>query len=198
MKKIILASSNQGKIREIKAFCHLDVVSYSDIINPFDIVEDGNTFKENALIKARAIYEKIKTKEDNFFILSDDSGISVPILGNEPGIFSARYAGKDASDKDNLFKLIDEIAKKSLSKTPAFYTAAMALIDENGNEWSVHGWMYGDVIDEPRGENGFGYDPIFIPNGYDKTLGELDSSVKKELSHRSKALMRVKTLLNSI
>ena len=195
--KIILASANRGKIKEIKEYCDYDVIAYSDLLEPFEIIEDGKTFKENALIKARSIYEKLKEKERDFVVLADDSGISVPLLGGEPGIFSARYAGYGASDKDNLFKLINELKSLGVSKTPAFYTAAMALVDESGNEWCVHGWMHGDVIDESRGENGFGYDPIFIPLGFDKTLGELESDVKRELSHRSKAIKLIKTILST-
>jgi len=196
--KIVLASSNKGKIKEIKEYCEYEVVPYNELLEPFEIIEDGKSFKENALIKARSIYEKLKDKESDFVVLSDDSGISVPLLGGDPGIYSARYAGEGASDKDNLFKLIDELKKRAVSKTPAFYTASMALVDDKGHEWSVHGWMYGDVIDEPRGDHGFGYDPIFIPDGYEKTLGELDGEVKKALSHRSKAIRLIKVLLATL
>jgi XTP/dITP diphosphohydrolase len=196
--KIILASSNSGKIREIREYCDYEVVAFNDLIDSFEIIEDGDSFKENALIKARAIYEKLKDKESDFVILSDDSGISVPILDHAPGIFSARYAGEGATDKDNLNKLIDELKKRGIKKTPAYYTAAMAMIDEKGDEWSVHGWMYGDVIDIKRGTNGFGYDPIFIPDGFDKTLGELDSDIKKDLSHRSKAIKLIKKILGHL
>ncbi len=196
--KIILASANKGKIREIQAYCSYEVVPYSDIVAPFEIIEDGKSFKENALIKARAIYEKLKDSEQSFVILADDSGISVPALGNEPGIYSARYAGEDASDKDNLYKLIDELKKNGIEKTPAFYTAAMAMITDKGEEFTVHGWMYGDVIAQARGEKGFGYDPMFIPEGYHDSLGELDSDVKEALSHRSKALKLTKAILQSL
>jgi len=196
--KIILASANKGKIREIKEYCEYEVLAYSDVVEPFDIIEDGDTFKENALIKARAIYEKLKDTEESFIILSDDSGISVPALNNEPGIFSARYAGENVTDKDNLHKLINELKKKNIEKTEAFYTAAMAIVTDKGEEFTVHGWMYGDVIAEAKGDKGFGYDPMFIPEGFDKTLGELDSDVKEKLSHRSKALKLAKTILESL
>ncbi len=196
--KIILASANKGKIREIKEYCSYDVLAYSDVVEPFDIIEDGDTFKENALIKARAIYEKLKDSGEHFIILADDSGISVPALNNEPGIYSARYAGEGVSDKDNLYKLIDELKKHNITKTAAFYTAAMAMITDKGEEFTVHGWMYGDVIAEARGDKGFGYDPMFIPEGYHDTLGELDSDVKEALSHRSRALKLTKTILESL
>ena len=196
--KIILASANKGKIREIKEYCEYEVFAYSDVVEPFDIIEDGDTFKENALIKARAIYEKLKDSGESFIILSDDSGISVPALNNEPGIYSARYAGENVTDKENLYKLIDELKKNNIEKTAAFYTAAMAIITDKGEEFTVHGWMYGDVIAQAKGDKGFGYDPMFIPEGFENTLGELDSDVKEELSHRSKALKLAKTILESL
>jgi len=195
MKKIILASSNKGKIREIKDFFKdFEVLAFSEIMPKFEIVENGKTFKDNAIIKAKAIYEKLDNKDT--IVLADDSGISVPILNNEPGIFSARYAGEGATDKDNLFKLINELKKRNVKKTPAFYTACMAIATNKG-VFTTHGWMHGNVIDEARGKNGFGYDPMFIPLGFDKTLGELEAEVKKEFSHRTKALRLAKILINS-
>jgi len=196
--KIILASANKGKIREIKAYCSYEVLPYSDVVEPFEIIEDGNTFQENALIKARAIYEKLKDSEDSFVIISDDSGISVPALNNAPGIFSARYAGENVTDKDNLYKLIEELKKKDIKRTAAFYTAAMAIVTDKGEEFTVHGWMHGDVIADAKGDKGFGYDPMFIPEGYENTLGELDSEVKEALSHRSHALKLAKSILQSL
>ena len=191
--KIILATSNKGKVKEIqKSFDIFEVLPFSEVIEPFEIVEDGKSFKENAIKKAKAVYDALDDK--NVIVLSDDSGISVPALGNEPGIKSARYAGDKASARDNLFKLIDELKKRDIKKTPAFYTAAIAVVSKMGI-FSVHGWMHGDVIDEAKGENGFGYDPMFMPEGFDKTLGELDESVKKEFSHRSKALKLAKRLI---
>jgi XTP/dITP diphosphohydrolase len=193
MKTIILASSNKGKIKEIKEFFKdFEVLAFSEVMPKFEIVEDGKSFKENAIIKAKAIYEKLENK--NSIVLADDSGISVPALGYEPGIYSARYAGEKASDKDNLFKLIDELKKSDIKTTPAFYTASMAIATNKGI-FTTHGWMHGKVIDEARGKNGFGYDPMFIPAGYDKTLGELDKETKQEFSHRTKALKLVKLLL---
>jgi len=195
MQSIILASSNQGKIKEIKEFFKdYKVLAFSEIMPKFEIVEDGSTFKENAIIKAKAIFEKLDDK--NAIVLADDSGISVPVLDYQPGIFSARYAGEKASDKDNLFKLIDELKKHKIEKTPAFYTACMAIATNKGI-FTTHGWMHGDVIDEARGENGFGYDPMFIPLGFDKTLGELESEIKKEFSHRTKALKLAKILIDT-
>ena len=194
--QIVLATSNKGKVREIKAMCEdFEVVAFSEIIEPFEIIEDAPTFKGNALLKARAVYEALD--DVDAIVLSDDSGISVDALDGAPGIFSARYGGEDASDKDNLYKLMNEVKAKGFETSPAHYTAAIAIVTKEG-EQVVHGWMYGDVITAPRGENGFGYDPCFIPEGYDKTLGELDDELKKELSHRSKALYLAKLVIATI
>ena len=196
--KIILASGNKGKIKEIKEYCiGSEVVPYSDLIEPFEIVEDGKTFQENAIIKAQTIYDKLKDKEKNFVVLADDSGMTVPSLGNIPGIYSARYAGVDASDKDNLYKLIESLKEKDIQKTPAYYTAAMAIVTQKG-VFTVHGWMHGDVIDKAKGESGFGYDPMFIPSGFDKTLGELNKEIKQKFSHRTKALKLARMVLESL
>ena len=129
--------------------------------------------------------------------MADDSGISVDILGGTPGIYSARYAGAEADDKDNLYKLIDDIKDREVDSSTAHYTAAIAIVT-NKSEFCVHGWMYGDVITQARGEGGFGYDPMFVPDGYDKTLGELDDEIKKKLSHRSKALSLAKRILDTL
>ena len=194
--KLVLATSNKGKVREIKALCdENEVIPYTELIDEFEIIEDGDTFKENALIKARAVFKALN--DENVAVMADDSGISVDILGGEPGIYSARYAGEDATDKDNLYKLIDAIKEKGVKSSPAHYTAAIAVVTKTA-EYCVHGWMYGDAQAYASGEGGFGYDPMFIPLGYDKTLGELDDATKKNLSHRSKALALAKTLLQTI
>jgi len=189
--KLVLATGNKGKLREFKQMCEDEVVPFSDLLGEFEIVEDGDTFAANALIKARTIYEKLG---EEYIVISDDSGISLPALGGAPGIYSARYAGVGVTDKDNLYKLIDAVKEKGLKSTPAYYTAAIAIVSKYG-EYVVHGWMHGDVIDKSRGEKGFGYDGMFIPKGYDKTLGELDDDVKSAISHRGKALALAKPII---
>ena len=208
--QLVLASGNSGKIREFRQLLGGEIQPFSDLLGKFEIVEDGDTFAANALIKARTIYEKLG---EDYLVIADDSGISLPVLDGAPGIYSARYAGEDASDKDNLHKLIEAVKEKGLKSTPAYYTAAIAIVGGGGGlvihdsllcnksqitrplEYVVHGWMHGEVIDEPRGDKGFGYDPIFIPDGYDKTLGELEDDVKSEISHRSKALALAKPII---
>ncbi|MDM5263771.1 RdgB/HAM1 family non-canonical purine NTP pyrophosphatase [Sulfurovum sp. XTW-4] len=192
--RIVLATGNKGKLREFKQMCEDEVVAFSELLGEFDIVEDGDTFAANALIKARKIYEKLG---EEYLVISDDSGISLPLLDGAPGIYSARYAGEGATDKENLYKLIEAVKEKGLKSTPAYYTAAIAIVSKYG-EYVVHGWMHGDVIDEVRGDKGFGYDPIFIPAGFDKTLGELDDCVKKAISHRAQALKLAKPIIQML
>jgi len=194
--KLVLATSNKGKVREIKALCKdYEVIPYSELIEEFEIVEDADTFKDNALIKARAVYKAIG--DEDLIVMADDSGISVDVLGGAPGIYSARYGGEGADDKDNMYKLIEDIKAKGVQSSPAHYTAAIALVSKDF-EKTVHGWMYGEALTEARGDGGFGYDPMFIPDGYDKTLGELDDATKKELSHRSKALSLARIILKTL
>ena len=194
--KIVLATSNKGKVREIKALCDdYEVIPYSELIEEFEIIEDADTFKENALIKARAVFNALEDK--NVIVIADDSGISVDVLDGAPGIYSARYGGEDASDVDNLNKLMQAIRDKGVTQSPAFYTASMAIVTKT-SERTVHGWMYGAALSERKGEGGFGYDPMFMPLGYTQTLGELSDDIKKKLSHRSKALSLVKKVLKTL
>ncbi len=197
--KIVLATGNRGKLREFRQMCQDEVVAFSDLLGSFDIVEDGGTFAANALIKAKTIYAKLKEKfpDEAYIVIADDSGISVPALGGIPGIFSARYAGEGASDKENLYKLIDALKEKGLVEAPAYYTAAIAIVSDLG-EYVVHGWMHGRVITEAKGDKGFGYDPMFIPSEYDKTLGELDDDIKSKISHRAKALVLAKPIIQML
>ena len=192
--KIVLASSNKGKVKEIKKILKdYEIITYTELIKPIEIDENGKSFKENAIIKAKSISEKLP----GFIVLADDSGISVPVLGGIPGIYSARFAGEGASDKDNLQKLINELRKKNIKKTSAFYTAAIAISTPYGI-YTTHGFMHGEVIDEARGNKGFGYDPMFIPKGFDKTLGELDEKIKEQISHRYNALKLTELILKAI
>ena len=197
--KIILASANRGKIEEFKKLLpNNKVYAYSDILGKFDIPETGVTFKENAIIKAIAVNEKLKAKgEKDFIVISDDSGISLPILDGAPGVYSARFASLNASDKENNEKLISKLNELNVEKTAAFYTACIAII-YNDLIYTVHGFMHGIAINKESGTNGFGYDPLFIPNGFSKTLGELDFEVKQEFSHRNRALKLVKKVLEVI
>ena len=192
--KLVLASGNKGKIKEFQNMLEDEIAPYSSLLGSIEIIEDADSFGGNALIKAKTIYQKLN---DDCLVISDDSGISVPALGGVPGIYSARYAGEGASDVDNLNKLMGTLKSNAIKITPAYYTAAIAIVSKYG-EYVVHGWMHGDVIDEARGDNGFGYDPIFIPSGYNLTLGELDDEIKKTISHRAKALKLAKPIIQML
>ena len=150
--KIVLATGNKGKLREFKKMCETEVVAFSDILGDIDILEDADSFKGNALIKARTIYDNLEDKEA--IVVSDDSGISVPLLGGIPGIYSARYAGEGSTDKENLHKLVNSVKDAGVEKTPAYYTAAIAIVSKHG-EYVVHGWMHGEVLSATRGEKAF-------------------------------------------
>ncbi|MDD3465911.1 MAG: RdgB/HAM1 family non-canonical purine NTP pyrophosphatase [Campylobacterales bacterium] len=192
--RIILATSNKGKVVEIKNMMEgFEVVNYTDLIAPFHIEEDGHTFKDNAIIKAKAVFEALGDNEA--IVLSDDSGICVDVLDGAPGIYSARYAGVGANDKQNLQKLVESIKKAGFESSTAHYTAAIAMATKDGI-YTVHGHMYGTAITTPRGDKGFGYDPMFIPEGFEKTLGELDDEVKNKISHRGRALENAKAVLD--
>jgi len=194
--KLVLATSNKGKVREIKALCKdYEVVPYTELIDAFEIVEDGDTFQANALIKAQAVFDALG--DEDVIVIADDSGISVDMLDGAPGIYSARYGGENASDVDNLQKLMQDIAQKGVENSPAFYTASIAIVTAKTKR-TVHGWMHGTALSSARGEGGFGYDPMFIPLGYEQTLGELSDDVKQKLSHRSQALTLVKKVLQTL
>lgn len=197
--KVVLATSNRGKVREIEEFLRdFEVIPYTDLIEPFEIEESGSTFKENAIIKAKAVFDALQKENISEIVIADDSGISVEILNWQPDIYSARYAGKDATSEENLEKMIGELKKLNVSSSKAFYTASIAIIDRDGDISSTHGWMHGKVIPQKVGDGGFGYDPIFIPEGESDTLGVLPSSVKERYSHRIKALKLAKIILRKL
>lgn len=188
MRELVLASGNKKKINELKDLLEgFSVLSLSDIGFDQVIAEPYLTFKENALQKARTVFQYC-----NKNVLADDSGISVLSLNNQPGVFSARYAGENATDQQNLDKLLVEMQGKENRR--AFYTAVLCLIWD-GVPHYFEGTCHGTLIDEPRGSNGFGYDPIFIPNGYSETFAELPAEVKKSISHRAQAMNQLSAFI---
>ena len=183
--KLIIASNNKHKIYEIKKILGSrfeQIVSLSEAGIKHETVEDGTTFMENALKKAREIAEI-----SGCAALADDSGICADALGGEPGIYSARYSGGHGNDEDNNNLLIKNLADKE--DKSAHYTAAIALVFPDGREIVAEGYMYGRIIDTPRGNRGFGYDPIFVPTGETRTVAEMSDEEKNAISHRSRGLM---------
>ena len=195
-RKLLVASSNQGKIREIRKM--MDDLDYINIVSPADfpdisrdIVEDGENFTENALKKAR-----IRAEETGVLTLADDSGLVVDYLNGRPGVYSARYAGENADDHDNNVKLLEELEDVQFEERRAHFVCVAALVDpEKENEYSVKEKCSGYILSEQRGEQGFGYDPLFYVPEYEKTMAELSVDVKNMISHRAKAVNKVRKLL---
>lgn len=193
--KIILASNNAHKVNELKNLLKgYEIYAFNEILTPFEIDENGSGYKENALLKSKAVFKALSTQQKcEFIALADDSGISVEALSGKPNIHSARFS-KQKTDEANRAKLIKELKALNLDQSNAFYTACIAISSLWG-DYTTQGFMHGRVTVQERGTNGFGYDRLFIPNGFSKTLGELDESIKAQISHRYKALNLTKIIL---
>jgi XTP/dITP diphosphohydrolase len=181
--EVVLATGNEGKVREFSGLLRGlfgRVISLRDLDNPPEVVEDGETFSDNALKKARAIAEYSGKPT-----LADDSGLEVDALGGRPGVYSARYAGENATDRDNVDKLLTEMKGKEDRK--ARFVCRLALVYPDGRETVVRGTCEGVISIEPRGQGGFGYDPVFYLPDYEKTMAEIDHGLKNKISHRARA-----------
>ena len=195
MKKLVFASNNAHKLEEIRTILgtQYEVKSLKDIGCEVDISETGSTFRENALQKATYVKEHF-----GFDCFADDSGLQVEALGGEPGVYSARYAVKNGvqvegnKDDDNMNVLLEKLANEENRK--ACFRTSIALIFE-GETHFFDGTVEGHIIREKRGNGGFGYDPIFIPDGYDKTFAELGNEVKNGISHRARAVAKLADFL---
>ena len=187
--KIVFATNNEHKLDEITKISRgkLEILSLSDINCQEEIPETGDTLKENALIKAK--YVKDKFGLDCF---ADDTGLEVDALNNAPGIYSSRYAGPNCDPEDNMQKLLQDL--QGLKNRKAQFRTVIALI-LNGKEYYFEGVVKGEIIHQKKGSNGFGYDPIFKPIGYDKTFGELPEEIKNSLSHRAIATKKLVAFL---
>ncbi|SNR75102.1 RdgB/HAM1 family non-canonical purine NTP pyrophosphatase [Desulfurobacterium atlanticum] len=192
MEKLVIASKNKGKVKEIKARLSelgLEVLSIADFDVP-EAPETGNTFIENVYQKSSFYATYL-----NLPVLSDDSGLEVEALGGLPGVHSSRFAGENATDEQNLQKLIALLKKKGLKESPAAFKCFMMITFPDLKGFWSEGELKGKVIVEPRGEKGFGYDPVFIPDGDTRTLAEYDIYEKNKISHRGKALEKIVNLL---
>lgn len=193
MKRMIFATGNENKmkeIREILGALPLEILSMKEAGISADIVEDGKTFEENALIKARAI-----CKLAGEMVLADDSGLEIDYLNKEPGIYSARYMGEDTSYHIKNNSLIDRLEGVPDEKRTARFVCAIAAVFPDGKELVVRGTVEGIIGHEEKGENGFGYDPIFYLPERECTTAELPSEEKNSISHRGNALRLMKDLL---
>ena len=191
MGQIIFASKNEGKVKEVRHILNninAEILSLNDVGFTKEIPETADTFEGNAKIKAKIIYDKFKLPT-----IADDSGIVALQLGNEPGVYSARYAGENATDEENNVKLIGRLKSFPEPHKGKFICAAVYYF---GADFIVAmGEIVGTIIKEPRGTNGFGYDPLFLPDGYDKTSAELPSEIKNKISHRFRAFNQLKKYL---
>ncbi|MBI3755473.1 MAG: XTP/dITP diphosphatase [Deltaproteobacteria bacterium] len=188
--KIVLATRNKGKAMEIKEILKglgLEIFTLDDFPEIPNTVEDGKTFEENALKKARGVAQYL-----NMAALADDSGLEVDALDKKPGILSARYAGENATDNGNNKKLLKELNGLVLKKRQACYKCVVALAFPSGKEETVEADCRGLISLEPKGNGGFGYDPLFFVPEYGKTMAELPPEIKNRISHRGKALVKLK------
>ena len=199
MKKIILASNNLKKIKEITEILKglpYEVYSLKDMNIDIEVEEDGLTFEENAKKKAKEIHEYLLNKKNSdFIVLSDDSGLEVDCLNGAPGIYSARYAGEHGNDYNNNVKLLEDMKAFKGDDRSARFVCVIAVVFEDGNVKTVRGEVEGRIIEELKTEGGFGYDPLFFYNGFNKTFGEATPEEKNEISHRGNALKKLKEIL---
>jgi XTP/dITP diphosphohydrolase len=198
--ELVLATQNPHKTREFsetlgKDFNLIDLTNFSGIELP---IESGNSFEENAKLKALGVSKDRQLHA--FFVIADDSGLEVDALGGTPGIYSARYAGKRATDKENVAKLLSELRDRTIARErrSARFRCVIALAQRGKVLGTFEGIVEGQIVDPPRGRNGFGYDPIFQPNGLQPTFAEMPAGSKNKISHRAKAINALREGLASL
>jgi XTP/dITP diphosphohydrolase len=189
MKQVIIATKNAGKAREFQALLGkrgVEVKSLLDFPNCPDVEETGNTFAENAILKAEAMARYFNTT-----VIADDSGLSIDALGGRPGVYSARYAGEEKNDQKNIAKVLSELEGVPFAKRTARFHCALAVAAPGRRTAVVEGTCEGYIAEKPQGENGFGYDPIFYIPKKGKTMAQLSAEEKNQISHRAKALEKL-------
>jgi XTP/dITP diphosphohydrolase len=192
MTSILLATRNKHKIEEIKTILSdlsLQVLTLNDFPDVPPLKEEGTTFQENSLQKAQTVYKHAKV-----LALADDSGLEVFFLNGRPGVISARYAGEGATDEENNRKLLSQMMGVAPRRRRAQFRAVLTLLGD-GTAETTEGICSGMLAESPRGTNGFGYDPIFLPDGFSRTYAELTAAEKNTISHRAKALAAMKDVL---
>jgi XTP/dITP diphosphohydrolase len=194
---LLLASANQGKLRELRAILEglpVELVGLAEagLGEPPEVEETGETFLENALLKGRAY-----AAWSGMAAVADDSGLEVDALGGAPGVRSARYAGPGASDPANLDKLLTALAGVPPERRTARFRCAAVLVDPDDRTWHAEAAWEGRILDTPRGSGGFGYDPVFLPDGWDRTSAEVDQATKDAASHRGKAFRALRPAIEA-
>jgi XTP/dITP diphosphohydrolase len=196
MLPLLIATNNQGKVEEIKKILeelNVKVVSLKDVGIEIEIEENGNSFQENALIKAQEVAKLTK----DYLVISDDSGLVIDYLDGKPGIYSARFAGDmPQNDRNNL--ILTMLQGVSMEKRTARFVCSIAIAKPDGTFNTVEGECDGYIDFESKGTNGFGYDPIFYVQEYDMTFGEMNTDIKNKISHRGKALEQLKEYLKKL
>lgn len=197
MVRVVLSSGNQHKISELKSILgefDLEVISKNDIgYEDFEVEEDGETLEENSMKKAMELWKKTGN-----IVIADDTGLFVEYLDGEPGVYSARYAGEDATYEDNNKLLLKNLENVPVKKRKAYFKTVVSIIDSKGNSFNVEGVCKGEIGFEPVGDNGFGYDPIFIVEGLNKTFAQMTDIEKNTYSHRGKAVRNLKNIIGEI
>jgi XTP/dITP diphosphohydrolase len=191
MMKLIFATGNKGKLKEVKEIfegTEFEIISLYDLGDVPEIIEDGDTYEANAFIKAKAIYDIHKTP-----VIADDSGLSVEQLNGEPGVYSARYAGENCTYDDNNKKLLKVLQSYPAPHKAKFVCASVFYDGENIKK--AFGELHGTIVSKLQGEHGFGYDPIFVPDGDSRTLAQFRSEEKNKISHRAKSFNALKEML---
>lgn len=187
---VVVATQNKHKLREIREILKdlpLEIKDMKEVgLDNLEVIEDGETFEENSMKKAVEVM-----KASGYIAIADDSGLEVDALDNRPGVYSARFAGENASDKENNEKLLEILGDLPIEKRKGRFVSVISVAFPNGNKFHVRGECHGTIDFKERGENGFGYDPLFIVPGHDQTFGELSSSIKNKISHRANALRKL-------
>ena len=193
-EKLFVATANAGKLREIRDLLKgIEVFGLRDLPFHIDIVEDGDTFRANSLKKANVLMERLGVP-----VLADDSGLVVDALGGRPGVYSARFAGENASDEENTQKLLLELSAVEDKDRTARFVCVMCLVMPDGTAHYAEGESEGIILRAPKGENGFGYDPVFYVPEFDKTFSELTLEEKNSISHRARALSKMREIIERI
>ncbi|MEK4885581.1 XTP/dITP diphosphatase [Bacillus sp. FSL W8-0223] len=196
MREVVIATKNKGKALEFEQMFQpfqIQVKTLLDLPEFPEIEETGATFEENAIIKAESVM-----KETKAMVMADDSGLVIDALDGRPGVYSARYAGPEKDDEANIQKVLRELEGVPLSKRTARFYCALALAIPGRETITVNGTCEGFITFEKKGTNGFGYDPIFFVQGYERTMAELLPNEKNKISHRAEALAKMRTILEQL
>ena len=196
-RKLIISTGNKNKVDEIAHILKdlpIEILSKKDIgLGDLNVIEDGDTLEANSRLKARALAENT-----DYMVMADDSGLFVEILNGDPGVYSSRYGGEEGNDEKNNKKLLKELKDIPLEDRKAKFKTVIVLITEDKEEIVVEGQCKGTIGFESKGNHGFGYDPLFTPDGFSETFGDLGEEIKNKISHRAKALELLKKEMEKI